>query len=164
MSSLPAAGCARRKPFAGFVLLIGLLVLVAGAKAVLYDTLDPDCFWHLRVGDQLWREGVGPLKDSLSFASMPEPWTPYSWLAEMGMSKLWALGGLRAAVLAAALLAAGTMGMIALACRQAIGAALDDGPADAVTESRRFLATIVATAFACVLSLPYLSFRPVTGA
>jgi hypothetical protein len=153
-----------RKPFTGFLLIIGLIVLAAGSKTILYDTLDPDCFWHLRVGEQLARDGVRPLRDSLSFASIREPWTPYSWLAELAMSKLWAIGGFRAAILSAAMLIAGTMIFVALSCREAIRASLDDGPADAVLDSQRFLATALATAFAAFLSLPYLSFRPVAAA
>jgi len=68
----------------GFWLLIALLALCAGGKAILYDTLDPDCFWQLRVADQLCHDGIGPLVDRISFASEKEPWTPYSWLAELG--------------------------------------------------------------------------------
>src|SRR5437763_12165861 len=91
IDSLAARG--DQKCRAGFALLVALIALFGAGKPVLYDTLDPDCFWHLRVGEQLLREGVRPLRDSLSFASSREPWTPYSWLAEMGMAKLWALGG-----------------------------------------------------------------------
>src|SRR5258706_13949677 len=92
-----------QKSLIGCVLLIGLVVLFSGATTVLYDTLDPDCFWHLRVGQQLRHDGIGPLRDSLSFASMREPWTPYSWLAEMAMSGLWGLVGRRAALVPTAL-------------------------------------------------------------
>src|SRR6195952_2868058 len=94
------------RPRTGFALLIALIALFAAAKAVVYDTLDPDCFWHLRVGEQLLREGVRPLTDSLSFASIREPWVPYSWLAEIGMVKIWAIGGFSAAVAVAAIMQA----------------------------------------------------------
>src|SRR5829696_10259538 len=83
-----------------FLALLGLVALVAGGKAVLFDTLDPDCFWHLRVAEQLRQDGIGPLVDRLSFGSMKEPWTPYSWLAELLMKVVWDAGGYRAAVLA----------------------------------------------------------------
>ena len=164
MPPLPSSWTAQRKPFTGFLLIVSLIVLAAGAKTVLYDTLDPDCFWHLKVGEQLARDGVRPLHDSLSFASLREPWTPYSWLAELGMFHLWNFGGFRAAVLATALLIAGTLIFVALGCREAIRASLDDGPADAVLRGQRLFATVLATAFAAFLSLAYLSFRPVTAA
>src|SRR5258708_7148930 len=64
----PPAGPAR-SPLPGFILMVALVALAAGAKTVLYDSLDPDCFWHLRVGQQLLDEGIHPLRDTLSFAS-----------------------------------------------------------------------------------------------
>src|SRR6195952_395335 len=92
------------RPRTGFALLIAMIALFAATKAVVYDTLDPDCFWHLRVGEQLLRDGVRPIIDRLSFASIREPWVPYSWLAEIGMVKLWNAGGFRAAIAATALM------------------------------------------------------------
>jgi len=67
----------------GWLQLLALLVLLTASKSILYDTLDPDCFWHLRVADQLDRQGIGPLVDDLSFMSSnrhgrPTPGWP-SW-------------------------------------------------------------------------------------
>jgi hypothetical protein len=135
---------------ASFWLLIALLALCAGAQAVLYDTLDPDCFWHLKVAEQLQQDGVGPLVDRLSFASTKEPWTPYSWLAELGMKWVWDTGGYRGAILAQALMAAAFVTLVAA------GAAARTGV------SRT--AILMAIAFSAFLSLPYLSFRPATAA
>src|SRR3954452_16506163 len=94
------------RPNTGFMLMISLLALVAAGKTILYDTLDPDCFWHLRVAEQLQRDGVGPIVDHLSFASIKTPWTPYSWLAELAMKAIWDAGGFRAALLVSAGLSA----------------------------------------------------------
>lgn len=144
---------------------MGLVLLFAAAKPVLFDTLDPDCFWHLRVGEQLVREGVGPLRDHLSFSSQAEPWTPYSWLAEIGMYRLWSVGGLRAVIGVTSVVFAAIFAFVALICREAVAGALDDGPEDAIHRDRRPrpLATVLCTTFAAALSLPYLSFRPVTA-
>ena len=133
-----------------FGLLIALLALCAGGKAVLYDTLDPDCFWHLKVAEQLRHDGVGPLVDRLSFASMKEPWTPYSWLAELGMKWVWDAGGYRAAIGAQALMAG------------AFVVLLSAGAGGGAGVSKTSI--LLATAFATFLSLPYLSFRPATAA
>src|SRR5436305_7375753 len=86
-----------------FALVIALLMCSMAQKAVRFDTLDPDCFWHLRVAEQLHRDGIGPLVDDLSFGSVREPWTPYSWLAELGMKAVWDRCGWRGAVVAQAL-------------------------------------------------------------
>src|SRR5579884_1047614 len=82
----------------GFALAACLIILVAAGKPIVFDTLDPDCFWHLRVAGQLHRDGIGPLVDDLSFASIREPWTPYSWLAELAMKGVWDTLGWRGAV------------------------------------------------------------------
>src|SRR5580658_7351140 len=83
----------------GFWLLLSLLAMVAVGKVVIGDTLDPDCFWHLRVGGEIVKAGwPRPLVDDLSFSSLRTPWTPYSWLAEVAMKKLWDAGGFRAAI------------------------------------------------------------------
>jgi hypothetical protein len=140
-----------------FYLLIALLALCAGGKAILFDTLDPDCFWHLRVAEQLRQDGIGPLVDRLSFASVKEPWTPYSWLAELWMKVIWDAGGYRAAVLVHALMAAAFAVLLAMTA----GTSRNAGPPSEPSEPSK-LAIIVSTTFALYLSLPYLSFRPAT--
>lgn len=138
----------------GFILLIALLALAAAGKAVLYDTLDPDCFWHLRVADELMRQGIGPIVDTLSYASRPQPWTPYSWLAELGMGWIWQLGGYRAAVAVQALMQGSIILLIAMSSLELQKQSPSAQP--------RYLATSLATAIAAFLSLAYFSFRPVT--
>ncbi|MGH7179053.1 MAG: hypothetical protein ACREJC_16870, partial [Tepidisphaeraceae bacterium] len=141
-----------RLGWVGFALLLSLLVLAAGGKAILHDTLDPDSFWHLRVADQLTAQGIGPLVDNLSFASLKTPWTPYSWLAELGMKFVWDEGSYRAAVAVQSILVAA---IIALMASAALTRTTPHAPLLGVT---------VATAVGGYLALPYLSFRPVTGA
>jgi hypothetical protein len=144
-----------RNPAIGFGLLVALLALLAVGKVVLSDTLDPDCFWHLRVANQIAHQGwPGPVVDHLSFASSPQPWTPYSWLAELGMKWLWDAGGFRAAIAAQSGMEAGFLVLVALASLEATKIA---------TGAPRYFAAAVATAMAAVLSLAYLSFRPVTA-
>jgi hypothetical protein len=133
----------------GFWLMIALLALFAATKVIVYDTLDPDCFWHLRVADQLHRDGIGPIVDDLSFASNREAWTPYSWLAELGMKALWDHGGYRSAIAFTAFVEAGIIVLLAMCCL-------------AAQRTPRYLATIICTATGLFLILPFLSFRPVT--
>ncbi len=104
----------------GFWLLIGLIALFAGAKPILFDTLDPDCFWHLRVAAQLHRDGIHPLVDGLSFASIKTPWTPYSWLAELGMKAIWDHGGYRAAIAVTAVMQSTIVILLATTCLEAV--------------------------------------------
>ncbi|CAN5705072.1 hypothetical protein BH09PLA1_BH09PLA1_30030 [soil metagenome] len=134
----------------GFTLLLAVLLLLAASKTVLYDTLDPDAFWHLRVAEQIERDGVRPLVDDISFMSIKQPWTPYSWLAELGMKVIWDAGGYRAAIVAQSLTIAVLFLFIALGC------------VEVTRPPRPYLAIALAMVFAGYLALPYLSFRPVT--
>ncbi|MGA3067036.1 MAG: hypothetical protein ABSF29_09335 [Tepidisphaeraceae bacterium] len=144
------------RAWVGFLVLAGLVALLAAGKAILADTLDPDCFWHLRVADEIGRQGwPRPLVDDLSFESSKEPWTPYSWLAELGMKKLWDVGGYRAAVVAQAGMEWGFLFLLALAGVEA---------SRAVAGEPRLIASALAAVVGGILSLAYLSFRPVTVA
>lgn len=145
-----------RSPALGFWLLLSLLCILAAAKVVLGDTLDPDCFWHLRVGDEIAKVGwPRPIVDDLSFASIRQPWTPYSWLAELGMKRLWDVAGYRGAIAVQALMEMGFILLLGL-CTLELTAKVYARP--------RYLAAAVSVAFGAILSLAYLSFRPVTAA
>lgn len=134
-----------------FWLLVSMIAAIGVAKAVLSDTFDPDLFWHLRVAGQLRTDGIGPLVDQLSFASIREPWTPYSWLAELGMKGLWDALGWRITIIGEAMMVALLVLLVAKSC-------LDFAGPD------RKLCCVVATAVAAYLSIPFLSFRPITFA
>ncbi len=136
----------------GYRLALALLVLIAVAKPILIDTLDPDCFWHLRVARDLRQQGIGPIVDDISFNSIREPWTPYSWLAELGMLRVWETAGWRGAVAIHAMMSAAFVLLIAAGCREL----------QRTLDRRGELNTILATTAACVWSLAYLSFRPAT--
>ena len=163
---------APRRVAVGAALFIVLVALAAAGKAVLYDTLDPDCFLHLLTADQLLTDGIGPLVDRQSFASVSQPWTPYSWLGALGMKYVWDAGGFRAAVVVHAAMSAALVSLVAAACLVRTRTP-DDEPDEAVARRQdplyatpvvsRF-SVVIAVAMAAFLSLPYLSFRPVTAA
>lgn len=131
------------------LLPVTLVVLVAIAKIVLADTMDPDAFWHLRVADQLLRDGIGPLVDSISYASLKAPWTPYSWLAELFMRALWKLTGLRGVLIVTSFCAATILGLTAWSARRS-------------RNDTHAMPVVLATVLAAYFTLPFLSFRPVT--
>ncbi|MGA2231292.1 MAG: hypothetical protein ABSH22_10370, partial [Tepidisphaeraceae bacterium] len=146
----------RRATLTGFALLLAVLMAAAGAKAILYDTLDPDLFWRLRVADQLHDQSFpAPIIDHLSFASSKEPWTPYSWLADLAIKRLWDFGGYRTAIAAEALMTADLVLFIGLTALE-ISITHHGRP--------RYLAAALAAFTGEFLSLAYLSFRPVTFA
>jgi hypothetical protein len=174
------------RPNLGLRLTIALLALLAAGKPIFYDTLDPDCFWHLRVAEQIEHDGIGPLIDHISFASSKTPWTPYSWLAELGMKSLWDVGGYRAAIAMQSLMMGVFVILIALCASEGLHLLLPLPPGEGRGEGMSNIETpssstpphpnplpegegnpcaiILATIFAMYFSLPYLSFRPVTFA
>jgi hypothetical protein len=141
----------------GAFLFGALLVLAAGAKTVLFDTLDPDCFWHLRVAQAIAAHGVHPLVDDLSFSSLRTPWVPYSWLAELAMKMVWDTVGWRGAVAVQAAVIA-TWALLVLSLCRELARQSDARPRDIGVRCG------VATAGGMFLGLPYLSFRPYTFA
>jgi hypothetical protein len=150
------AAASKSSPTIGFGLLLALLSLVAAGKVILSDTLDPDCFWHLRVGAEIGRQSwPHPLIDDLSFASIRQPWTPYSWLAELAMKRLWDAGGFRAAVAVQAAMESAFILLLGLGALE-LSSRVHGRP--------RYLASALAAAMGGILSLAYLSFRPVTAA
>jgi len=90
----PGIEAALRKMFSFPVLMIVLLLFVAsiwsGAGVV-----DPDTWWHAKVGEQILGTHSWPSSDPYSFTATGAPWMAYEWLGEViiGMAALW--GGLR---------------------------------------------------------------------
>ena len=134
-----------------FWLLVGLIASVGCAKTVLSDTLDPDLFWHLRVAQQLRADGIGPIVDNLSYNSIKQPWTPYSWLAELLMEWSWRRLGWGSAIAVEVVMTVLIVVLIAQCCRELAG------------RGRR-LSCGLATAVGAFFTIPYLAFRPVTFA
>ena len=140
-----------RSAAVGFWLFIACIAAICVSKTVLSDTLDPDLFWHLRVAEQMRAQGVHPLVDTLSFTSIKEPWTPYSWLAELFMDFSWRTFGWQSAVVIEAVLSVAIIVLIAL-CSLELAA------------SDRRMNAAAATTVGSFFAIPYLAFRPVTFA
>lgn len=141
-----------RRQRSNFAWLLALICLFAAAKPILWDNLDPDFFWHLRVAEQIEQQGPVPIVDEMSFNSIKAPWTPYSWLAELGMKWWWDSFGLPGVLIAQAILQATFLAFIALSCLEA---------SRYISNRPRYLTAILCTTFAGLFSLAYLSFRPV---
>lgn len=54
---------------------------------------DPDLWWHLRVGADIWDERRVPRADPYSFLSGEVPWVNHEWLAEAILAAAWRIGG-----------------------------------------------------------------------
>ncbi|HEY4185711.1 MAG TPA: hypothetical protein VGP07_11620 [Polyangia bacterium] len=64
---------------------IGVLALLTPAQ--------PDTFWHLRAGADIWRTGNVPRVDLYSHTAYGQPWPDHEWLSQLLMYGAFWLGG-----------------------------------------------------------------------
>ena len=90
-----------------------LLVLVAAAAffASFKSVQDPDTFWHLAIGREIWQTHHLVRTETFSFTAKGAPWTDEEWLFHLLCYPLWLLGGASLAKwLTAACAALGVLG------------------------------------------------------
>jgi hypothetical protein len=73
--------------------LYAIAVLVA-LRPVALPTLDPDIWWHLRVGQWVLEHGTAPANDPFSASGQTTSWVAYSWLYEVLVYELYRWLGL----------------------------------------------------------------------
>lgn len=56
--------------------------------------IDPDFWWHLRVGRDILATHRFPTADVFSYTAKGTPWIAYEWLGEVALAGVWKLGGL----------------------------------------------------------------------
>jgi hypothetical protein len=82
-----------------FPALLGAL-LVAALYVPLRDfNLDPDVWWHIKVGESILATHHWPTADTYSFTAPGAPWIAYEWLGEVLLAAVhgaWGLRGLMA--------------------------------------------------------------------
>lgn len=54
---------------------------------------DPDLWWHLRLGETIWRTHSIPHTDWFSFTTHGHAWIPHEWLAQLTIYAAWRFGG-----------------------------------------------------------------------
>ncbi len=69
-------------------------ILAAGACVAAHTRfVDPDTWWHIRVGDLILRTGTWPTHDMFSFSVPGAEWIAYEWFGEVVFASAWRLGG-----------------------------------------------------------------------
>jgi hypothetical protein len=56
--------------------------------------IDPDMWWHLKVGEDILRTHHWPTVDAYSWTATGTPWIAYEWLGEIPLAVAYKLGGL----------------------------------------------------------------------
>jgi hypothetical protein len=71
-------------------LLIGVALLGAESRLI-----DPDTWWHVKVGEQVMTSHALPARDIYSFTAAGTAWMAYEWLGEVFLALAARAGGLR---------------------------------------------------------------------
>ena len=79
-----------------FPVFLGVALVAATFVGARFNLLDPDTWWHMKVGEQILRTGSWPTADSYSFTASGMPWIAYEWLGEVVMALAARQGGLQA--------------------------------------------------------------------
>ncbi len=74
-------------------LLLVVLVAAAAFFAAFKSVQDPDTFWHLAIGREIWQTHHLVRTETFSFTAKGAPWTDEEWLFHLLCYPLWLLGG-----------------------------------------------------------------------
>lgn len=82
-----------RRIFAFPVMLSSLLVGGVFILARLFQ-VDPDLWWHIKVGDAILQTHHWPTTDIYSFTVSGQPWIAYEWLGEVVLAAAYRIAGI----------------------------------------------------------------------
>jgi len=80
-----------------FPAMLGAFLVVALFVPLRDFTLDPDVWWHIKVGQAILATHHWPTADTYSFTAPGAPWMAYEWVAETllaAVQRAWGLKGL----------------------------------------------------------------------
>ncbi len=124
-----------------FPVVLGAALVVGIYVPLRAFAVDPDVWWHIRVGEGILSTHHWPAVDPYSFTAAGSPWIAYEWLGEVLLAAVNRLGGLTALLALNVILA---------------GAVLTGIYCYASMRSRNCKAAFVAVA--ALLPIAYLSF------
>ena len=76
-----------------FPAMLGTLLVGWAFSALRTFFVDPDVWWHIRVGQEILRTHHWPTTDPYSFTVFGTPWIAYEWLGEVAVASVAKLGG-----------------------------------------------------------------------
>jgi hypothetical protein len=82
---------------------------------------DPDIWWHLKLGQEVWQTHAVPNADHWSFTVYGKPWIAHEWLSQLFLYTVWRAGGFEALQLWLCLLSSGIVVMVYVLCRRYCG-------------------------------------------
>ncbi len=103
-------------------LAAGLVLITVLSLSNRFD--NPDLWWQLKIGEDIWNTHAIPSSDSFSFTAAGHPWTAHEWLAEVSMYAAYKLAGYRGLMVWVSALASLTFLLVYLLCWLLTGNAL----------------------------------------
>lgn len=99
--------------------LPAMIIVLLGVVAVWSASTrfhDPDMWWHLKVGEQIWQTGELPQTDEFSYTTDSHAWIAHQWLPEVSMYAAYLAGGSGGLMMWLCVLATILFGSIYLLC------------------------------------------------
>lgn len=107
--------------------LLGFLIAVAFV-ACYQPIWDPDTFWHLAIGREIWETHRLVRTEVFSFTANGTPWEDTEWLSHLLMYPIWKWGGEHAVALLGSLVGAAAVALIYRCTRLCEGGAVTLAP------------------------------------
>jgi hypothetical protein len=76
-----------------FPVMLGVFLVGWTFSATRIFHVDPDVWWHIKVGQDILRSHQWPTSDTYSFTASGAPWIAYEWLGEVALARVVRLGG-----------------------------------------------------------------------
>src|SRR5215467_13125370 len=76
-----------------FPAMLGVFLVGWTFSATRIFHVDPDVWWHIKVGQDILRTHHWPTSDTYSFTASGAPWIAYEWLGEVALARVVRLGG-----------------------------------------------------------------------
>jgi hypothetical protein len=94
-SQEPAPSQSILKKIVSFPALIGTMMVGAMFITLRNFAVDPDVWWHIKVGSTILATHRFPTSDVYSFTAFGSPWIAYEWLGEIVLALVEHAGGMR---------------------------------------------------------------------
>jgi hypothetical protein len=87
----------RVRLFLGFDIVLVTFIKLLFAGEILLN--DPDTWWHIRTGSEIWKSGHFPVTDTYSYTFFGKPWIAKEWLSQVIWFMTFSAGGWSGVVL-----------------------------------------------------------------
>jgi hypothetical protein len=106
------AGASIPQVLSSFAFMLGVCLVCRVYYALRSFDVDPDLWWHIKIGQSILATHRWPITDPYSFTAAGQHWRAYEWLGDIIFAAVYRIGGLRG--LGALLIVLGSLFALAL--------------------------------------------------